>query len=156
MEHRKGNLFTSSQMALGHGVNCKGLMGAGIAKMFKENYPLNYREYQAACGVGDPRLGPTMLLPGRSLITMEDNRRIVNMATQYHPGRDARYTWLHLAARDAMLGLERLGIRSMAIPEIGCGIGGLRWDLVESILLELEDEFNGALHHGFEFEVWHY
>jgi len=78
----------------------------------------------------------------------ENDKVIMNIASQELPGPNATYPLLALAAEDAVRMLKKAGINSMAIPQIGCGIGGLEWEKVEQILLALEKDYD------FEFEVW--
>lgn len=151
MIEKTGNLFDSTAPALGQGVNCAGLMGAGIAKTFRELYPHNYENYRAACLAGQ-------LLPGSLIVNREHGKYIVNMASQNKPGRDARYHWLFESTLTAAQQAVDNGIRSIAIPEIGCGIGGLEWEHVKKILELTEDIVHGpgTTAEIFYWEVWHY
>lgn len=142
MKFHNGDLFTSTCRVLGHGVNCEGVMGAGIARMFRDKFPENYRKYRNACLSG-------VLVPGSYIYTFESPKLIVNLATQKKPGPDAKYDWLFSACYQAAEILSEGGYHSMAIPQIGCGIGGLEWHKVKKILELIEE-----LVPGFEFEVW--
>lgn len=145
-----GNLFDSDAPALGHGVNCAGVMGAGIATAFRDLYPHNYENYRAACLAG-------FLKPGQITVNRENDKYIVNMASQNKPGRDATYPWLFEAAYTAAKQAVDNGIDRIAIPEIGCGIGGLVWDNVETVLLTTEYLVNTpGMRSIFDWEVWHY
>jgi O-acetyl-ADP-ribose deacetylase (regulator of RNase III) len=143
MIKRKGDLFSTDAEAIGHGVNTKGVMGAGIAVAFKEKFPKNYQAYHNACVTG-------LFLPGETFVFKEGDLFIANIASQNQPGANAKYDLLLHAAVDAALQLTDLyGINRLAIPLIGCGIGGLEWDGVEVILKGVE-----LIVPGFEFEVW--
>lgn len=151
MIHKYGDLFTTTADYIGHGVNCRGKMGAGIAKIMREKYPNNYDLYQRKCSM-------TLLNPGDIGCTLEKGKVIVNMATQLDPGPDARYGWVFEAATRAAFKITKPYSDTfknlkpvLAIPEIGCGIGGLEWAKVEHLLCSVE-----ILWPGFEFEVWHY
>lgn len=149
-----GDLFDSDTAYIGHGVNVCGVMGAGIAKTFREKYPHNYKNYKAACEAG-------RLVPGGFMVVPEkrhDNPLllITNFATQEKPGADASYNWLFSALnswaeRASEPNRLRLYGGRIAIPEIGCGIGGLEWYKVSKIIETVE-----ILHPEIEFEVWHY
>jgi O-acetyl-ADP-ribose deacetylase (regulator of RNase III) len=145
MKRRRGSLFDTDAPALGHGVNCAGVMGAGIAKTFKEKYPNNYFNYRAACQTG-------RLNPGEVFVGSEQGMFIYNMASQNRPGRDASYIWLVSSAYTAAEDAVKMGLDRIAIPMIGCGIGGLQWPKVSRILLGIEYVFDGA----FDWEVWRY
>lgn len=154
MQIHTGDLFTSSAAYLGHGVNLRGMMGAGIAKTFRERYPINYAEYKKACAYGTLSLGDVLVIPER-----EENNRlrlITNLATQDLPGPNAEYkavfgslfSWAEKASRPERL--SKFG-GIMAIPEIGCGIGGLELPKVKAIVKAVEYCFPDI-----EFEMWHY
>lgn len=143
MIKRVGNLFDTGATCIGHGVNCHGIMGAGIAKEFKRRFPDNYRAYSRRCR-------DKTLRPGKTFVWAEDGTTIMNMASQNRPGADATYEWLFLAAQDAAAKATALGEKVIAIPQIGCGIGGLKWHKVEVVLLAVE------ILSGIEFEVWKY
>lgn len=146
MIERQGNLFNTELRVLGHGVNTVGVMGAGIAKAFRDKFDRNYRLYRDACHQG-------ALAPGQFVVSSEgtitDETLVVNIASQRDPGPDARYLWLFEGTREAVRFLVRNGYNSMAIPRIGCGIGGLEWEKVKKILEVIE-----IVYPEFEFEVW--
>ena len=155
MIEKNGDLFESKASYLGHGVNCCGVMGAGIAKAFREAFPNNYRNYKAACESGRLTPGGFMVVPekmngGGSI------RLVTNLASQEKPGADADYKWLFSslwswAEQASEPNRLRLYGGIIAIPEIGCGIGGLEWPVVKRIIQVVED-----CHTDIEFEIWHY
>lgn len=154
MIENNGDLFTSGATYLGHGVNTCGVMGAGIAKQFKQLFPNNYTNYQAACNGGNLVPGGFMVCP--ELDSENRTRLITNFASQAKPGADADYRWLFSslwswAERASEPARLRLYGGIIAVPEIGCGIGGLEWDTAKRIYQVIED-----CHPGIEFEVWHY
>jgi O-acetyl-ADP-ribose deacetylase (regulator of RNase III) len=153
MRINKGDLFTSDCEALGHGVNVRGLMGAGIAKTFKERYPENYLSYGQQCKVNGLIPGGVLIVPcyEADMNAKHVQRYIVNMASQRQPGPDATYSWLFASALQAAQQLVSIGVFDCAIPEIGCGIGGLEWSKTEALLRGIED-----LVIGFQWEVWKY
>lgn len=151
----EGDLFTSDQRALAHGVNCCGVMGAGIAKSFRTFYPVNYGVYRAQCMVKGLRPGGVLIVPEDDQDWDDGGERlIVNLATQNMPGPDARYEWLKSSVQFAVDQLLSLGVHSLALPQIGCGIGGLEWPRVKNFLLSEEEGVQPGNH--FEFEVWTY
>lgn len=154
MIFKRGDLFTTELKAIGHGVNCSGVMGAGIAKPIKDKWPNNFKNYEAACRGG-------FLAPGYTMVVVEDGMSIFNMATQSRPGRFARYDWVFGAALDAAEQAVEMGLDSIAIPMIGCGIGGLKWENVKALLQTVEFIVNdgnvpqdGGRNRGFNWEVW--
>lgn len=142
MIKRLGDMFTTDAGAIGHGVNCKGVMGAGVAKIVKDKFPRNYDAYKTACDL-------EFLRPGETFVHYENDTLIFNMASQENPGADAQYLWVLQSAIEAAQVATQRGLKKIAIPQIGCGIGGLVWEPVEHILISVELSFS-----DFEFEVW--
>lgn len=133
IEERVGDLFEAPQKILGHGVNCQGVMGAGIAKRFADRYPDMYYSY-----VSHSR---DWLRPGMcSFHFVEEGKVVVNLATQDKPGPNARYGWVVASIVSAVSAMSNVPVlapvREMAIPRIGCGIGGLLWPVVKKCLEE--------------------
>ena len=124
----EGNLFDADTPAIGHGVNLAGVMGAGIAREFAERYPEMVPTYRQACLDGALQLG------GFQRFDADDGRHIYNLASQARPGRDARYDALRNSVGAAIRDCLALGVSELALPRIGCGIGGLRWEWVEASL----------------------
>lgn len=121
-----GDLFSHANLdAIGHGVNCYGAMGAGIAVQFKKLYPQMYREYAELCKAGK-------LVPGQCFAWQCDDDSelsyIYNLASQRKPGADARYEWLVESLQAMVAHAEAHDIRTVGLPMIGAGIGGLTPD----------------------------
>ena len=155
MMEKQGDLFTTDARYIAHGVNTQGMMGAGIAKKFREVFPNNYERYRYRCIEG-------MLAPGEFMVTPEQMNGegrtflVTNLASQNMPGPNAEYGLLAKSLLDfAKSASEPQKLRLyggiVAIPEIGCGIGGLEWDSVKKILKTVEEVYPNI-----EFEVWHY
>ncbi len=139
-----GNLFANAHgvEAFAHGCNCQGSMGAGIAKGFRERYPEMYEQYRARCKT-EPRqfnLGDTWLWKA------EEQPSVFNLGTQerYWHAR-ASYE----AIEQALVKMRELadaeGIRSIAIPRIGVGYGGLSWKKVRAIVERVFADWSGRL-----------
>lgn len=149
MIEKNGDLFTTEATYIGHGVNCMGLMGAGVAKTVREKFPQTYEEYQYMCS-------HNYLIVGDFFPYDENGKVIVNLATQYRPGPDATYEAVFgaLTKFSKQASTPRRITKNgnvIAIPEIGCGIGGLEWPVVKKIILLVEE-----IYPEIEYEVWHY
>jgi len=148
---RTGNLFNTDAKIIGHGVNVDGLMGAGIAVQFRIRYPKNYQNYKQDCL-------NKLLVPGSMNGMIEDGKAVFNFASQDRPGAHAQYKWLFGSLYDGLTFMSKnQGFVStygdtIAIPEIGCGIGGLQWSKAEKVVRLVEELFD----YKYEFEVWHY
>lgn len=144
MIERYGDLFTTEAKHLGHGVNIQGKMGAGIAKTFRDKFPDMYAQYVYACS-------SAQIWVGQDFMVEENGLFIHNISSQEYTGRDASYIWLQRGLNAAMENVEAVGDNLLALPEIGCGIGGLEWDSVKKFMLEAEEN-----HPNVTIEVWHY
>ncbi len=144
LELHTGDMFNSKATALGHGVNCRGAMGAGVAKIIRARYSTAmFADYHAACQSG-------MLLPGGTRMWSGDPRipLLANIASQNLPGPFAELHLLDSAIRIALAAVESAGLDRLAIPRIGCGIGGLNWAEVHEVLA------GAAADSGVVLEVW--
>lgn len=144
-----GDLFTSHQPALGHGVNICGVMGAGVAVLFKRNFPEIFPPYAKACS--DNTLKPGENFPVKTQSTGPDGKTewVFNISSQDLPGRYARMDWLEKGVEEAFVFCEENEISGFAIPRIGVGIGGLNWEAVKNKLIEISHK-----HPTVDFEVW--
>lgn len=134
-----GDILASGAEALVNPVNCVGVMGKGLALAFKQAFPGNFRAYAAACRRGEVQ-------PGRILVVATGSpappRFILNFPTKRHWRDPSRL-------EDIASGLEALAtvirerrIGSVAVPPLGCGLGGLDWaevrPRIEAVLGALE------------------
>jgi len=130
LELKFGDLFDSDADAVGHGTNTHGLMGAGIAVLFKKRHPGMHAHYKRLCEIFGDTLG------GHTQLYFSDDeapgyRYIANIFSQRAPGANASVKLLVSGVRDAFIKLygdEEIDEPHLAIPLIGCGIGGLDWD----------------------------
>lgn len=120
IEFTTGDILRSEAEALVNTVNCEGFMGKGIAYQFKLEYPENFEHYAEACRSG-------ILKPGTLLTTPEDGRLIINFPTKDKWRAKSKYDYIEqgLVALVDLILLE--DIKSIAIPPLGCGNGGLDW-----------------------------
>jgi O-acetyl-ADP-ribose deacetylase (regulator of RNase III) len=150
IELRSGDILKADAEAIVNTVNCVGIMGRGIALQFKKAYPANFRAYEAACKAGDVQ-------PGRMFVHETGKftpRFIINFPTKRHWKGKSRMEDIDSGLAALALEIEERGIRSIAIPPLGAGLGGLDWNAVrpriEAALRDLTDvqviifEPNGA------------
>ncbi len=138
VEIKRGNLLTASAEALVNSVNCVGYMGRGIALQFKKAFPENFTEYQKACRAGQVRPGKMLVFETGSMLAP---RCIINFPTKRHWREKSRYEDIEAGLRALVSEVKRLGIRSIAVPPLGCGLGGLDWKSVRPMI---ETAFAGA------------
>jgi O-acetyl-ADP-ribose deacetylase (regulator of RNase III) len=135
MNFKRGNLLEADAEALVNTVNTVGVMGKGIALMFKDAYPENFREYATACKKGQVRTGKMFVtqLPAR---LDSGPRWIINFPTKEHWRGRTRMEWITEGLRDLRRVILEKEIRSIALPPLGCGAGGLRWPEVRAAIVK--------------------
>ncbi|GGB59327.1 hypothetical protein GCM10011505_45130 [Tistrella bauzanensis] len=140
MRFTQGNLLDARVDALVNTVNTVGVMGKGIALMFKEAFPENFEAYAAACKRGEVRVGRMFVTERHALI---GPRWIINFPTKTHWRHPSRIAWIGDGLDDLRRAIIDRKIRSIAIPPLGSGNGGLAWSavrpLIESGLGDLPD-----------------
>lgn len=141
MRYVQGDLFQTDCKAIGHGVNRRGLMGAGVARIVREQFPEVYRFYREVCLLKPEEIPLGEVLPASD--PSHPGTVIFNMATQDLPGPNANLRAIMTSAFTTLGIAKSLGIPEVAIPKIGSGIGGLNWEDVEEVLLHAES-FNDS------------
>lgn len=123
----QGNLLEADVDALVNTVNTVGVMGKGIALMFKEAFPENFKEYAAACERKEVHLGRMFVTERNQLI---GPKWIINFPTKNHWRSPSKIEWISDGLTDLKRVLLENNIRSIAIPPLGSGNGGLDWKQV--------------------------
>jgi len=131
MKYSKGNLLEAPVEALVNTVNTVGVMGKGIALQFKEAFPSNYSAYQKACK--DKWLQPGKLLVFREQ-TINGEKIIINFPTKTEWFQKSKYEYIESGLKELVEVIEREKIKSIAIPPLGCGNGGLKWETVKAMI----------------------
>lgn len=116
-------------------VNCVGIMGKGIALQFKNKWPKNFEAYEAACQAKEVRIGKMFVYDSGGLVKPNF---IINFPTKVHWRSKSRIEYIRSGLTDLISTIKKLGVRSIAIPPLGCGNGGLNWNDVRHLI---ESEF---------------
>lgn len=117
-----GNLLDAEAEALVNTVNCVGFMGKGIAAQFKNKFPENYRAYKRACD--DKKVKPGSIFAFETGL-INNPKFILNFPTKRHWRDKSRIEDIESGLEDLISLIKKLGIKSIAIPALGCGLGGL-------------------------------
>ncbi|HGY5246662.1 TPA: macro domain-containing protein [Aeromonas salmonicida subsp. pectinolytica] len=131
IRYTTGNLLDAPVEALVNTVNTVGVMGKGIALMFKERFPANMRAYAEACKQGDVVTGKMFITQTGELL---GPRWIVNFPTKQHWRNPAQMAWIHDGLQDLRAWLQAQQVSSIAIPPLGAGNGGLPWPEVKQAI----------------------
>jgi O-acetyl-ADP-ribose deacetylase (regulator of RNase III) len=124
IEDARGNLLQADAEALVNTVNTVGYMGKGIALQFKQAYPENFRTYAQAVRRGEVQPGRMLVVP-TGFVT--NPRYIINFPTKRHWRGRSRIEDIEAGLESLVTEIKRLRLRSIAIPPLGCGNGGLDW-----------------------------
>lgn len=125
----KGNIFESPAQCLVNPVNCEGVMGKGLALQFKRRFPETFKSYRAECS-------EFSLWIGKLHVFDENGKTIVNFPTKdtWREASKIKYIRRGLAALKEFLSSGY--VKSIAIPPLGCGLGGLDWNEVKPIICQ--------------------
>ena len=140
IERKTGNLFDEQVEALVNSVNCVGVMGRGIALQFKNAFPANFKAYAGACKRGEVQPGRMFVFETQQIA---GPRYIVNFPTKRHWRGKSRMEDIESGLDALAEEIKQRKIRSIALPPLGSGLGGLDWSQVrqriESKLQEVGD-----------------
>ncbi|MEO5336630.1 MAG: macro domain-containing protein [Magnetospirillum sp. WYHS-4] len=124
IEFRTGDILAADVEALVNTVNCVGIMGRGIALQFKNAFPANFHAYELACQQGGVQPGRMFVFETR---TLTNPRFIINFPTKRHWRGKSRMEDIKAGLAALVEEIHARGIRSIAIPPLGSGLGGLKW-----------------------------
>jgi O-acetyl-ADP-ribose deacetylase (regulator of RNase III) len=129
ISYTQGNLLDARVDALVNTVNTVGVMGKGIALMFKERFDRNFNLYAAACKAKQVKVGQMFVTETGEL---DGPKWIINFPTKDHWRGDSKLEWVETGLQDLRRVLQERQIRSVAIPPLGAGNGGLDWPTVKA------------------------
>lgn len=127
-----GDLLKQNDVdAIVNTVNCVGVMGKGIALQFKNKWPDNFTQYHAACKAGAVRPGKMNVYDAGAYA---QPHFIINFPTKDHWRGNSKLSFIQVGLKDLIAQVQALDIRSIAIPPLGCGNGGLDWANVKPMI----------------------
>jgi len=124
----QGDILNADVEALVNTVNCVGIMGRGVALQFRKAYPDNYTQYKAVCDRRELEPGKLFTYTNKSLT---NPHYIINFPTKVHWKGNSHLDYIEKGLEALVAEIERLGIQSIALPPLGCGLGGLDWTAVK-------------------------
>ena len=132
IEYRKGDLFETDVKTIIHGCNAQGVMGSGVAKIIRDKFPKAYERYRTEYEQHhNLKMGSIVVVPC-------DDKIVVNAITQEFFGRDGKRYVSYDAVDDCMKRINEMceiyGITEVAMPQIGAGLGGGSWEVIEKII----------------------
>jgi O-acetyl-ADP-ribose deacetylase (regulator of RNase III) len=140
IEYKEGNLLESEAEALVNTVNCVGVMGKGIALQFKQAFPDNFKKYEKACKNSLVTPGQMFVVPTESIFNPQ---YIINFPTKRHWKGKSNIEDIKSGLIAFIKTIHKYEIKSVAIPPLGCGNGGLDWNevkpLIEAAAMQVPD-----------------
>lgn len=130
-----GNIFNSTCEFIINPVNCVGVMGKGLALQFKNLFPNNFLKYRQHCLNGN-------LTIGKLLVTSENNKKIINFPTKQDWRNNSELEYIILGLQKLEIAIQKFNIKSIAFPKIGCGLGGLEWNVVLSEIIKFSERIS--------------
>lgn len=131
IERGVGDLLRAEVDALVNAVNCRGVMGKGLALQFKKAFPEVFVAYSAACDGGTVRIGRVHVVERQG-----SPRFVINFPTKDDWRKPSKLEFIEAGLLDLVEQVRSRRIKSLAIPALGCGLGGLDWSQVRLMIVE--------------------
>ena len=144
-----GDIFSCDATAIVNTVNTEGIMGKGLALQFKRRYPENFKAYAKACKKGNVNIGSMFIFKTGKLIP----EYIINFPTKQHWKNKSRMIDISMGLKDLAEKIQILNIKSIAIPPLGCGLGGLPWLSVKNEMIKTFSNFKNVDFYIYEPQV---
>lgn len=132
IKYTTGNIIEADAEALVNTVNTVGVMGKGIALAFKKAFPNNYKVYRQACQDEEFNIGDLLITNTGQLAP----KYVVNFPTKKHWRGRSKIEFVEIGMQELVKEINLREIKSIAIPPLGCGNGGLNWREVKPIILK--------------------
>jgi O-acetyl-ADP-ribose deacetylase (regulator of RNase III) len=143
IEYKNGDMFDEPTEAIVNTVNCVGVMGKGVALEFKRRWPANFKAYKLACADKALTPGKMFIFDNDGFLDSEKHRFLINFPTKQHWRSKSKIEYVKDGLVDFAEQVRRIGIKSVALPPLGCGNGGLEWSdvrpLIEDAVSSLPD-----------------
>ena len=125
--YKTGDIFQSNAQVITNTINCVGVMGKGLALAYKKKYPAMFSDYKARCDKGEVN-------PGQPYLWEDDKTQILNFPTKRHWKQDSLLSDVEEGLKYLAENYTQMGISSLALPPLGCGLGGLNWSDVKNLI----------------------
>ncbi len=131
-----GDIFSANTQVITNPINCKGVMGKGLAAQFKVKFPEMFHDYKVRCSRGEVKIGEPYL--------WQDNEyEVLNFPTKDNWQNSSKIDYIDSGLQYLVNNYQNMGICTLALPALGCGLGGLElsdvFRLVEKYFKDLQD-----------------
>lgn len=141
---KNGDMFSEPVEALVNTVNCVGIMGKGVALEFKKRWPANFNEYKKLCDAKKLTPGQMFVFDTKELFTLEGPRFLINFPTKAHWRSKSKISYIEDGLDALVNAIQEHSIKSIAIPPLGCGNGGLNWAEVKPLMISKLTKLGGV------------
>ena len=135
LELKHNDLLKQQADAIINTVNCVGVMGKGIALQFKKAFPENYKAYAKACKNNEVKIGKMFIYQTGFLDSNIHSKYIINFPTKEHWRGNSKIEYIEKGLDDLYNVIQDLNIKTLAMPPLGCGNGGLNWTDVKKLII---------------------
>jgi len=142
IEFKTGNILDANVDAIVNPVNTVGVMGKGLALQVKNAFPSAFERYRRACLRGDIKIGKMLVYVGAiSSDPKQGPYTIINFPTKSHWRDPSKIEYVIEGLNDLVKVVRSMNLKSLAIPKLGCGCGGLDWNIVKQLIITTFDTF---------------
>ena len=131
---KTGDMFSEATEAIVNTVNCVGVMGKGVALEFKKRWPANFRFYKRSCDTGALQPGRVLVFDTGEMFLENGPRYLINFPTKDHWRAKSKIAFIEDGLDALVDAIDAYKIRSISIPPLGCGNGGLDWSEVRHLI----------------------
>ena len=132
---KTGDMFQESADAIVNTVNCVGVMGKGVALEFKRRWPENFKAYKRLCDSHELRPGKVYVHQEGDMLS-GSRRFLINFPTKDHWRAKSKMEFIDTGLDAFIAEVKRLRIKSVVMPPLGCGNGGLDWAEVKALMTD--------------------
>jgi O-acetyl-ADP-ribose deacetylase (regulator of RNase III) len=129
IEYVEGDIFESGCQTLVNPINCVGAMGKGLAQAFKVQYPHMYKDYMKKAELRKIKVGYPYMFRH-----LDYEEQILMFPTKDHWNYPSKLTWIDQGLQNVVLNFKHWRIETLALPALGCGEGGLKFDHVQELI----------------------
>lgn len=144
IEFVEGDFFDYEADIRVNTVNCVGVMGAGVALLFKNKYPKMYEDYLKECNLGRVKIGKPHVWRSNQMFS-ENNLTIINFPTKDHWKNPSEYEFVEKGLIWLKQYLQDIGDVTITLPALGCGNGGLDWNIVKKMISDKLDALKARI-----------
>ena len=144
LRYTSGDMFSVPADAIVNTVNCVGVMGKGVALEFKHRWPQNFKAYKKLCDAKELAPGKMFIYDAGDMFAKQTHRYLINFPTKLHWRAKSKLSYIEEGLDDFVTQVRHFKIKSVVMPPLGCGNGGLPWPEVRALLEQKLSDIDGV------------